>query len=159
MSLQDVIDSIRAGAISDLLMPTEEYVWRRFCRAYSKTFHTPLHQVLEMEPAEVILAIEEERYEGIDITDKAEELLEIIYSIEDPNYEFLKKKELEEIDKKIMEDEAERIRLGKPIHPAMKSTENSIFKNEKSEGQKIYTPLGGYKFIAPGGTGLRRRGL
>jgi hypothetical protein len=150
MDFQDLADALRAQAIANLLSPTAESVYRKICRAYSKRFNTPLHQVMELSPEFVILNYFEDDLEDIDIDDNLDVLMDRIYSIEDPEYESIKKEEFDAFAEQAEEEERLRLESGKPIHPAL-AKETTLLgvpdqKNtpEKDEPPKDNLPKGGY---------------
>jgi hypothetical protein len=147
MDFWDLLQSLRAQSIADLVVPDEAAIWRQYCRKYSKTFHTPLHAVFELDPEHVVLSVLEDNLEnagGENLDENIDDLLERIYAIEDPNYESMKAAELAEIDKQIEEEEAERVRLNKPLHAKLQKIlpENTLLENKKPEAPKI-PPSGG----------------
>lgn len=120
INFKDLLDACQALALSAKLEPNEEAVWRSICRSYSKKFNTPLHVVLTLDPEHVILNHYEEQLEDIDAEEQAEQLLDIIYGLEDPEYEQQKREELDSFIKEAEEQEKERIKAGRPIHKALK---------------------------------------
>jgi hypothetical protein len=120
VDFQDIVDFCQAQALANKLEPTEDSVWRSLCRSYSKNFNTPLHLVLEMSPEYVITHVYEERYSDINEEEQLDKLLDMIYSLADPEYEKQQREETVEFMAQAEAEEAERIRLGKPIHPALK---------------------------------------
>lgn len=121
LEFKDLLDYCQAEAIANKLRPTEDSVYRAICRSYSKMFHTPLIEVLSMNPEHVILEVYEEQLEDVD-TDKFENLeriMDTLMSIEDPDYERVRNEKLDEDIAKYEAEEEERIRLGKPVHPSL----------------------------------------
>ena len=121
LNFRDLLDTCKAEAIANTLVTTEVSVWREMCRTYSKTFHTPLHLVLNMAPEEVALAVFEEQLNDFDDEKHLETILDQIYTLEDPEYEDEKESQVDEFIEQARKDEEERLRLGKPIHRAMKN--------------------------------------
>jgi hypothetical protein len=121
MDFKDLLDYCKAEAISNTLLNTEVSVWRKLCRDYSERFSTPLHMCLDGTiPAEdMLLAVFEDQLKSFDPDTDLEAMMEQIYRIEDPDYEEKADEELKEFMAKAAHEEAERIRLGKPIHKAL----------------------------------------
>lgn len=121
LTFKDLLDSAMASAIADRLAPTEESNYVYWCRQYSKTFHTPLTEVLKLNPVHVVKMVYEDMMDSdSQMEENVDKYLETIYGIEDPEYETLKDKDEEEYLALAEEEEAERLRLGKPIHKALK---------------------------------------
>lgn len=122
MDLTDLIDYCKAQAIANALEPTQDSIWRQMARSYSKTFSTPLHEVMELDPEMVILSHFENQMDSIkDVEERLEEFLDTIYGIEDPEYQKQKESELNDFIKQSEQEEEGRVEKGKPIHPAMKN--------------------------------------
>jgi hypothetical protein len=122
VDFKDLLDYCKAEAISNTLLNTEISVWRSLCRDYSERFSTPLHMCLNGEiPAEdILLAVFEDQLKKFDPETDLDAMMEQIYRIEDPDFDEKLGEELKEFMAKVAEEEAERIRLGKPIHKALK---------------------------------------
>jgi hypothetical protein len=118
----ELIKMCRAEALAGKLYPTAESQWRFFCRQYSQRFSTPLEQVLNLDPEHVILHVLETQTDDIDVEENIEQIMEKIYQIADPNYDAKVKKEQDDFDKKALEEEEERLRLNKPVHPSERNT-------------------------------------
>ena len=133
MDFKDLLDYCRAEAISNTLANSEVAVWRSLCRNYSKKFSTPLHLCLDGTiPAEDILLAEfEDQLDDFDEDKHLDAIMETINRLEDPNYDEILNKELEEFMTKVAEEERERIRLGKPIHKAMQKETDLENTSEK----------------------------
>ena len=130
MDFKDLLDYCKAEAISNTLLNTEISVWRSICRNYSKKFSTPLYMCLDGTiPAEEILLAEfEDQLENFDEEKDLDAMMEQIYRLEDPDYDEKLSEELKEFMLKVAEEEAERIRLGNPIHKAL-AKETQLGKN------------------------------
>lgn len=120
LGLQELIDACQAMALAHKFEPDELSVYRSYCRKYSKSFHTPLHLVLKMDPEHVILNVYEDKLSEVDVEENAESLLDMIYSLADPEYEKQQKEEIDRFAEMAEEEERQRIAKGKPIHPALK---------------------------------------
>jgi len=57
--------------------------YRRVCRWYSKTFHTPLHTVIDLDEVFVLQTYYEEMYEGLDDADWRKEARDAIETPEE----------------------------------------------------------------------------
>jgi|ERR1700677_765267 len=118
ISINDVIDFCRAEALAGKLHPTEVSDWRWFCREYSKTFHTPLHFVMnELEAEHVILCVLEEGLDSKRLSKREdfETIIEELRRLEDPEYEHNKEKEIEDWTAGIEDWEADRLKKGAPL--------------------------------------------
>jgi hypothetical protein len=113
---QATIEACKSKAIADKLDPTEDSIYRSYCREYSMLFSTPLKEVNEMDPKDVLLPIMEHHLEDADPLQNLEELLEQIYFLEDPEYAKEKLSELKAFIKEAEEEEERRIAEGRPIH-------------------------------------------
>lgn len=70
----NLYDLAQMEAIENVLDPTDAYIHRRICRWYSKTFHTPLHEVFKLDLYDVLTHYYEatmEEFEPNDLYDKA----------------------------------------------------------------------------------------
>ena len=91
--MQILIETCKAKAIETVLIPSFDAVYGSFCRTYSKKFYTPLHLVYKMDPESVIQTIFDDQYDGVDVVDKIEDILEQIYTLESTEYK--KQKEID----------------------------------------------------------------
>lgn len=126
IEFKDLLEYCQAEAIANRMHRTEASAWRAICRSYSKAFSTPLHLVLEMDAEHVILNVYEDNAEDMDIEDyqRLEHILDMIRTIEDPNYEVIKKNEQEEFDRKAELEEEERLKSGRAVHTSMQKDLN-----------------------------------
>lgn len=131
MDFKELLDYCQAQAIAHTLESTEMSVWRSLCRNYSKTFHTRLDLVLEMDPEAVMLAVFEEQLDDFDEAKDLDNLLDKLYALEDPEYESQKAVELDDFIERAEAEETERLKAGKPIHPAMKNDSSLPAPKEK----------------------------
>lgn len=136
ISFQEILEVCQAQAISDKLTPNEISIWRKLCRSYSKKFHTPLYLVEKMDVEHVILNVYEDQLDTINHRkwENLQQLLEAIYSIEDPNYESNKEKKLEDDIARYEAEEEERQKK--------KSSKKVILRPEQQENENI--PKGGF---------------
>ncbi len=139
LSLHELIQCCQVEAIANRLDPTIISRYKDFCREYSRLFSTPYHLVLEFDPEFVISTVLDERLDGIDIDEKMEDLMDRVYSIEDPNYEKSKEQDLQAFIDQSLEEEQERLKQGRPV---FQKTKKSISKKEEPLKEKL--PTGGY---------------
>lgn len=88
-------EALRLVALQGAYKPDAESNVRFVLRWYSKTFHTPLHEVYELPLEDVWLAYYEERYQALEKEDLDEEVSKALESPEARN-------------EREMEDEAEK---------------------------------------------------
>jgi hypothetical protein len=119
MDFNELLQYCQAEAITSKLLPNPESMWRRICMEYSQKFHTPLHQVLELDPELVVLAYYEDQIRTWDVEEQLDNILDIIYSIEDPNYDIEKERQFREQIKRMEDEEKLRLERGDAIHPAL----------------------------------------
>lgn len=143
MDFQDLLNYCQAQAIANTLEGNEVTVWRSLCRSYSKSFHTPLYIVLDMDPEHVMLSVFEEQLDEFDEEKDIESILDKIYSLEDPDYENSKKEELDEFIRDAELEEQERIKEGKPIHKALRSQTSLESLPEMPARKNVGRPTGG----------------
>ncbi len=121
MTFDELLDLCSAEALASKLAPTSDSTWRKICRTYAKKFHTPLPQVLKMSAEEVALHVFEDNLDDLDTEEHLEQLLDLVYTLDDPEYAAQKQREIEEFDREAERQEEERVKAGRPIHPAMAS--------------------------------------
>lgn len=145
ISLNEILDYARAAAIADALDSTEEANYRYICRQYSKTYHTPLQQVYELDFEEVARAFFESQLDGRDLEKDLEGLLDVIYEIEDPDYIAEKRKDLDDFIEQAEEEERQRVAKKKAIHPGIAKEEQVTLKNtpEIPSKEGFENPTGG----------------
>jgi hypothetical protein len=142
ISFKDLLEYCQVEAIASKVSPTEDSVWRGLCRQYSKKFHTPLNQVLEMDPEHVILNVYEDQAEEMETEDyqKLEHIMDMIRTIEDPNYEAQKQNEQDEFDRQAEEEEAARVAAGKAVHPSLQRKLNQKMAEDKAKKEGEEAP-------------------
>lgn len=134
----ELIEYCKAIALKNAFIPTEDSVWKSICRTYSKTFHTPLHQVLQLDPEHVILAVLEDRYDGIDMLANVESFLDQIYALEDPNY---RKQQNEDMD--VFAQQAEELEQKRINKNNQRDAANKKALSGKQEPEPENKPTGG----------------
>lgn len=117
MDYTDILEYCQAIALANKLEPDDAAIYRKFCRAYSKKFSTPLPEVLKLDAEHVMLTMFEDELEGVDLenVEKVESLLDILYGMADPEYEGKKKEELDDFMEDAMEEERERLAEKKTV--------------------------------------------
>jgi hypothetical protein len=116
MSFRDLLDFCSAKALHESMEPTEEAVWDSICREYSIKFHTPLNVVRDqLSPEFVIAQVYANRLEGIDHEEHLEQILDSIYTMEDPSYSKEKAAEQQSFDEQAEKDEQERLESGESL--------------------------------------------
>lgn len=141
LSLKELIEFCQIEAINNRFNSTEASVWRSLCRDYSKKFHTPLQQVMTLDPEHILLNLYEDGMESVEVDDpdKIGQTLETLMRIEDPEYQSKRDKEEEDYLAAAEAEEAERIASGKGIPMPSKKT---LLKKPKNEPKN--KPPGGY---------------
>lgn len=119
MSFRDLIDTCQSTALSGKLLPDDVANWHYFCREYSKTFHTPLHITLNLDPEFVITQIYSEMFMKKDLEENLDDFHDIISGLQDPDYDIKKERALREETKRMVEEENRRLEAGEAIHPAL----------------------------------------
>ncbi len=139
-----LVQTVRAEAIAFKLYPNLESMWRYYCRLYSQKFYTPLLQVLELDPEHVLLNVMESNMDDKDVVEQIEEMMDKIYSIEDPEYDAKLRNEQDDFDRRAEEEEEDRQRLGKPLHKSLAGSpfEKKVLKKEPEQVKE--TPSQGF---------------
>lgn len=140
MKLSDLVEFCQAEALAAKLVPDDASIWRKICRDYSKKFMTPLTEVHKLSPEFVLTSIYEEQLDAQNVDEALEDLLDAVYTLEDPEYEAEKEQQLSDFIDTIEAEEEERVKKGKPIHPGMKEESTLVPKTE----QKKELPTSGY---------------
>ena len=109
MVFSELVKYCQLKAIADALYPTYESFYRSVCRSYSRNFHVPLPDVEKLDPENVLSAYFENEIEGIDIEEHLPDLLEKIYTIEDPDYIKKQDENLDDIAAMVEKREQERL--------------------------------------------------
>ena len=157
MDFKELTDYCQSLAILTKLEPNAESVWRSICRSYSIKFSTPLHLCLEgqVDPETILLNLYEEELEAKDAEEIIESLLDLIYRIEDPEYEKAKEDDLQDFIAASKLQEVERVKklssLKKPLTPSQVPQDHSPSDiqahtskvNEKLQELNLQAPTGG----------------
>lgn len=130
MSFRDLLDTASSLALSDLLSPTEISTWEKYCREYSSRFHTELLSVMDLDPLFVIQQVSADNLSGLDIEERLPEIFEMIYSLQDENYDSKKEAAIREEMRQIEEKEKLRLERGEAIHSSLAKDKRVIVKDE-----------------------------
>ena len=135
-NIQYLYKSIQIKAIEAVLDPDDTYSYRRICRWYSKTFHTPLQDVYQLDFEHVLSNYYESTFEEIPYN----ELYDI--AIEDFIPELAEKND-EDADQYAKELEAEQLRTlerkarreGKTVQPIV--SKPVLTKNQRANEELV----------------------
>lgn len=97
MDFYDFLRYSELKAIYSALDPTLASIYRQKCRAYSETFHTPLHEVHNLDPEFVLQNLYEMEYTIRSVEEDIEGVLEYLYKMKDPTYNPLSKEDTEDL--------------------------------------------------------------
>lgn len=141
MNFRDIVEVAWAEAFASKLDGDEAAMYRGICRIYSKTFHTPLHVVEnELDPLYVVRSVYEDQLDSskLDDVETVQKMLEMIYSLEDPNYEVEQEGDLKEFMEEAEQEESERVKSGTKLFKHL-----SAKKKESTEPAKELPKSGG----------------
>lgn len=104
------LKELKEIALSNVMDPDSEYFFRFVCRWYSKTFHTPLHEVIKLNPYIIYLNYFEDGYSQMEEEDRIEDMYKAI----NPDYD---KEEEESVQNfiELIEQEEENKRRAKTL--------------------------------------------
>lgn len=140
MIFEDLMNYCKAEAIASLVDPTYESIYRYLCREYSTKFHTPLDQVFKLDPEFVMLHVWESRYEKMDLDDELENILDTIYTMQDPEYSKAKADEQQAFDEQAEKEEEERIASGESLTAHLKKNQKKNSKGKNKDIEKVPSP-------------------
>jgi hypothetical protein len=104
MRIDDIV-KIQEIALADHLSPDISHLYRKICRSYSATFHTPLHLVYSLPPSQVI----RDHYEHFLDQIKDEEVLDsLIFRALNPNTDEDEEEEIQDFISMIEQEEEEK---------------------------------------------------
>lgn len=129
--IQDLIDVCRIESISTKIQPTMASLYRGFCREYSKVFHTPLHLVFNLDPELVLTNLFEDKIADSPLDKNVDMWLKTIKLVEDPNYEEVMEKDLDNFVERALEEEKERLKSGTSVVAA--HAKKTLLKKVKEE--------------------------
>lgn len=133
-----MLEACKAEALKELLLPTEDSIWRSICRTYSKTYSTPLHEVMKLDPEFVLKTYYASSLDEVSIDGNLEGLLDSLYSLRDPNFQRNKELSFEDEIKRAEEKEKKRIKEGKSVR-------ESLRKNKTAPVEDTPPPVDGPK--------------
>jgi hypothetical protein len=103
------LKELKEIALANVVDPNSEYFYRFICRWYSKTFHTPLHEVFTLPFQDVALAYFEEGYEMMEEEDRFEDMMKAV----DPDFDSKEEESIQEFISMIEEEEENKRRAKK----------------------------------------------
>ena len=117
-------------ALSNVISPDDDYLYRKYCRQYSKLFSTPLHIVYELQPDLMLKTVYEYQLEQME-----EEDLDLLAdkTVNPDDY-----KE-EDFDKFV--EELEQIEKAKAEAKKMKPVKAPVMNQASDEGQSLNKPV------------------
>jgi hypothetical protein len=97
-------------ALANVSQPDSEYFYRKVCRWFSKTFHTPLSEVYKLSFDDILLAYFEEGYEKLSDSEDGEEAIYVdMVKAVDPEYDEKEEEAIEDFIEMVeAEEEAKR---------------------------------------------------
>jgi hypothetical protein len=142
MNFYDLIHHAELLAIGVALSPTPESIYSIRCREYSDRFRTPLHEVYDLDPMFVLKNLYEDKYQPSEIHDEMEDLLDKLYTMQDPTYSRMNKQDLEDMVDAVMNKEIKR--LAKTKDPITGELKNPLLAKKTSDKEvKPIPPKGG----------------
>ena len=141
MDFYTLLEVSQLKAIECALKPSADSIFRIKARQYSVTYHTPLHEVMKLDPLLVLQALDEERYSPGSVDDDLDGILEQLYKIKDPTYDRMSKEDLESLVDTVLNKEIKR--LSKKKRPTEETIQEEIkkAKNKPKSGSMTFTDL------------------
>jgi primosomal protein N' len=139
----DVLESVRVQALLDVMEGDFPYHYRRICRWYSKTFHTPLVEVDDLPMDYVLQAFFEDRFEDMSKSDRRKLALEMTETEAEKKKRLAKEKASSDdafakrIAKKARKDEAEAAAKKKLADEAARAKVEAMANKEMAGAPKI----------------------
>lgn len=133
----ELIEQAELLALHAAISPSIESIYRLKCRQYSVMFHTPLDRVMELDPAFVLQALYEDRFSASAVDEELEELLDRLYTIQDPTYSRISQAETEDLVDSVLQKEMKRLGKNKP------SEKTLLAKNTSEKETKTTNPKSG----------------
>lgn len=130
MSFRALIDTAQCIALADKLHPSEVAVWERYCREFSQRFATPLLEVQAMDPLFVLQQIMADNLSEFDPEERLEDVLDLLGSLEDPEYDAKRERIIREQLRKMEDEERERLKSGRAVHPSLEKDKRVIVKDD-----------------------------
>lgn len=126
--------AIKAEALYNSTIGTEEYFWRQVCRYYSEHFHTPLMQVYKLSAPHVL----QNYYESIFETKFAKkDLVEMSIQEVCPEIQIELDKESKLFEEQIMEMERQRAKSGESFANFMVKKQKKDTKQAQDQVQSF----------------------
>jgi hypothetical protein len=138
MNFFELFELAELRAIGLAISPTAQSIWRIKCRQYSTTFHTPLHEVMKLDPTTILEAIYEDKYSPSCTENECEDLLERLYKIKDPNYSRMSPEDLEALVDSVLNREIAR--AAKKKRPTQETIQSEV------KAAEVKTRSGGMSF-------------
>ena len=133
MSFRDIVDFCQLSALSAKLQPDEVDYWHYYCREYSKRFHEPLSKVKEMNPELVLSEVFADQLSDWDVEERFEDILDLVGSLSDPEYDMKKERAFREETRKMVEEDRQRIKEGRAVHSSLEKDKRVIVKEAPRE--------------------------
>jgi hypothetical protein len=118
-------------AIQCALEPSLESAFRIKCRQYSDRFKTPLHLVMDLNPAFVLQHLYEDQYSVQEVEEDLQNVLELLYKVRDPNYEPMDQQEIEGLVDAVLNKELARYDKKNKKAPTQQTIREDIKKVEQ----------------------------
>ena len=128
MDFYTLLELSQLRAIEAAINPSSDSIFRIKARQYSVTYHTPLSEVMQMDPLTVMQALEEEKYNISTFEEDPEGLLDQLYKIKDPNYSKMSKEDTENLVDAVLNKELKR--LSKKKAPTQETIQAEIKASE-----------------------------
>jgi hypothetical protein len=141
VSFRDVLQTAQAIALVNKLYPDDLAIYERACREYSKRFSTELCKVHELDFEFVARQLYSENLESWDLQEQMDDVLDLLGSLSDPDYDANKERALRDEDRRIIEEEQERLRNNESIHPSLDKGKEKF--GEQAELPKNELPKSG----------------
>jgi hypothetical protein len=130
MSFRLLLEAAQAQSLADKLAPTEVAIWESYCRSFSVRFSTPLLQVMAMDPFFVVQQVNSDQLSEFEPEERLDDLRDMLGHLSDPSYDAKREQAIREELRQLEEQEAERLREGREIHPSLKKDKRVIAKEE-----------------------------
>lgn len=126
-------------------------------REYAETFHTPLHDVVKLDPEFVLRHIYENKYSHSEVNGELEDFLEKLYQFKDPSYQRITNEETEALVDAVLNKELKRAGLqketigNKPVpqkeakEPAKPKSGGMKFDDLEAQESKAEGPKAGFE--------------
>lgn len=119
-----------------------DLIWRMKLREYSERFHTPLHEVMDLDPMFVLQHLYEARLTPSMVEEELEDILEEMKKIKDPEYVKISAAELEDFVDQVINKEIKRLGTKKAPTPETIETEVKQAETRPKSGSMDFKDLG-----------------